>query len=474
MKKIKTPVILSLLSLVLALASYLFPFITIENYQPVSGLKLSASIYQRFEITKASQDTVENLLFRSDSLPLVLVFVMFVTAIAMMALYLRGQKVRFLNYSIAATVIGFILYGVQLRNSSSFVSDFFGMLTEYIKNEDGSLHFQVPSITGISTGLGARALAVLSLLAVIFILVAKYHQHEAQDKSGNMETPFSIAYRQFKRNRLAILGIFIISGFAAVCFYGPVFSNYSLLQTSIDIAKEKPSLAFPFGTDSAGRDILSRILFGGRISLEVGIITVLIEIVVGTVIGGIAGFYGGWVDNVLMRIDDIFLSLPFLPLVIIIGAVMMDMQVDPQKRIYFVMLILGLLFWPTLARLVRGQILSLREQEFMVAAKALGIKDRNRIFRHLVPNTLPNIIVTATLDVGNAILTESALSFLGLGVAMPFPSWGNIVNAVNDPNDFALRPWLWVPAGVCILLTVLGINLVGDGLRDAFDPKMKR
>ena len=211
-----------------------------------------------------------------------------------------------------------------------------------------------------------------------------------------------------------------------------------------------------------------------RISLEIGVVVVLIEIFIGTVVGGLAGYYGGWVDNLLMRVDDIFLSLPMLPVVIIIGAVMMDMKVEPSKRIYFVMLVLGLLFWPSLARLVRGQILSLREQEYMVAAEALGIRDRHRIFRHLVPNALPNIIVTATLDIGNAILMESALSFLGLGVAAPYPSWGNIINAVNDPNDFALRPWLWIPAGLCILCTVLAINLVGDGLRDAFDPKMKR
>ncbi len=474
MKKIKIPVIVSLLSLLFALASYFLPFISIENYKSVSGIKLLLTLYGRFEIQKASTDAMENLLFHSTSLPALLTFLVFIAAVIMMAFYLRKENVRFLNYSIIGTILGFILYGVQLGSSSSFVSDFFGMLTQYVREDDGSIHYTVPDIQGVTTGMGARLLVIFSLLALCAVLIAKYHQHEAVDRSGSLETPFSIAYRQFKRNKLAILGVFVISGFTVVCFYGPVFSHYALLETSIEIAKEKPSLAYPFGTDSAGRDILSRLLYGGRISLEVGVVTVLIEIVIGTVIGGIAGFYGGWVDNVLMRVDDIFLSLPFLPVVIIIGAVMMDLQVDPAKRIYFVMLILGLLFWPTLARLVRGQILSLREQEFMLAAKALGIKDRHRIFRHLIPNTLPNIIVTATLDVGTAILTESALSFLGLGVAMPFPSWGNIVNAVNDPNDFALRPWLWIPAGVCILLTVLAINLAGDGLRDAFDPKMKR
>lgn len=474
MKKIKVPVILSLSSLVLSLVCYFLPFINIENYKPISGLKLCLSVYQKFDIAKANSDAIENLVFKSTSLPILFTFLLFLTAAVLLVLYLRDQKVKFLNFSLAAVGIGFILYGIQLANTSSFVSDFFGMLTQFTKNDNGTYTYQVPDITGVTTGIGAKALVILSILALVFILMAKFQQHEAVDKSGNLQTPLGIAYKQFRRNKLAIFGLFVVAFFLLLCFFGPVFSNYALLQTDIDIAKEMPSLNFLFGTDSAGRDVLTRIMYGGRISLEVGVVTVAIELFVGTVIGGIAGFYGGWVDNALMRLDDIFLSLPFFPMVIIIGAVMMDLKVDPQSRIYFLMLVLGLTFWPSLARLVRGQILSLREQEFMVAANALGIRDRHRIFRHLVPNTLPNIIVTATLDVGNAILTESALSFLGLGVAMPFPSWGNIVNTVNDPNDFALRPWLWIPAGICILLTVLAFNLVGDGLRDAFDPKMKR
>lgn len=474
MKKVKIPALVSLLALALSLVCYFLPFLTVKDYRPVSGIQLSVMVFRRFAIVKADSNAMENLSIYSYSLPLLLAFAVLLFSAVAMALYLKNARPRWLNMSLGSTAVGFILFGVQLSNSNSMVSDFFGRLSQSTDGVGGQQVFQVPDIDDIYTGLGVRMLLVFSLLALVAVLVAKYYQYESVDKSANMQTPMGIAFRQFRRNKLAILGLAVLSVFFIACFYGPVFSNYALLQTDIDIAQQAPSLQFPFGTDKTGRDILTRILFGGRISLEIGVIVVLIEIFIGTVVGGLAGYYGGWIDNLLMRIDDIFLSLPMLPVVIIIGAVMMDMKVDPSKRIYFVMLILGLLFWPSLARLVRGQILSLREQEYMVAAEALGIRDRHRIFRHLVPNALPNIIVTATLDIGNAILTESALSFLGLGVAMPYPSWGNIINAVSDPNDFALRPWLWIPAGMCILCTVLAINLVGDGLRDAFDPKMKR
>nr|WP_242656551.1 oligopeptide ABC transporter permease [Ruminiclostridium hungatei] len=283
-----------------------------------------------------------------------------------------------------------------------------------------------------------------------------------------------MAMRQFVRNRLAIIGAAIIILLIILCFFGPVFSNYSLLKTNILTAKEGPGMEHLLGTDGSGRDILTRLMYGGRISLTVGFVVVVLEILIGAAIGGVAGYYGGRLDNMLMRVVDIFLSLPFLPVVIILGAVMSDLDVSPQRRIYFVMLIIGVLGWPMMARLVRGQILSLREQEYMLAAEALGIKDRHKIMRHLIPNVIPTIIVAATLAVGDAILSESALSFLGLGVAMPFPSWGNMVQAVRDTNDFMLRSWIWIPPGISIFITVLAVNFVGDGLRDAFDPKMKR
>lgn len=474
MKKMKSSAYVSLLTLVLSLGCFFLPFVTIKNYKPVSGFTLILFLYRRFDIAKANKDALENLTMYSYCLPLLIAFFVFLISAVFLVLFLRKNKTRWLNASLIATIAGFIFFGMQLNNSESYVSDFFGRLSQSTTGTGGKLVYQVPFIKEIYTGIGVRLLLVFSLIALVSVFFSKIIQRELVDRSANLQTPLSIAYRQFKRNKLALLGMLVLFITFIACFYGPVFCNYALLQTDIDIAKEPPTLQFIFGTDGVGRDIVTRILYGGRISLEIGVVVVLIEIFIGTVIGGIAGYYGGWIDNILMRLTDIFISLPMLPVVIIIGAVMMDMKVNPSIRIYFVMLILGLLFWPSLARLVRAQILSLREQEFMVAANALGIRDRHRIFRHLVPNALPNIIVTATLDVGNAILTESALSFLGLGVATPYPSWGNIINAVNDPNDFALRPWLWIPAGICILITVLAINLVGDGLRDAFDPKMKR
>jgi peptide/nickel transport system permease protein len=206
----------------------------------------------------------------------------------------------------------------------------------------------------------------------------------------------------------------------------------------------------------------------------VGLVATFISVMIGATLGALAGFYRKGVDTVIMRIADIFMALPTLPLLIILGAVLSDLKVDPSNRIYFLMLIIGVLSWTSLSRLVRGQILTLREQEFMQATEALGLRDRRKIFRHLLPNTIPTIIVTATLGVAGAIITESALSYLGIGVVPPTPSWGNMISAANNLIDFRKRPWIWVPPGMCILITVVAINLIGDGLRDALDPKMKK
>ncbi|WP_243112255.1 oligopeptide ABC transporter permease [Ethanoligenens harbinense] len=474
MNKKRLMVTVSLAGLILSLVSFFLPFITIANYRPVPGVSLIFGVFQRIQIPGANSDAMEKLSIYSYSLPALLTFILFALSIVFLALYLKQKRLFWLHAGMAGTIVGFLLYGVQLSNSNTLVSDFFGLLAQASQGSGSNVVYTIPDVENVCTGMGARLLVVFGLVAMFGVLLAKFFQHEEKSRTERLDTPLNIAYRQFKRNKLALLGMGVIIVLLMACFYGPVFSNFALLQTNIDIAKEQPGFPYLLGTDSVGRDVLTRILYGGRISMEVGFVTVLVEIVIGVLVGGVAGYYGKWVDNILMRILDIFLSLPLIPVVIIFGAVMMDLKVDPAKRIYVVMLVLGLFFWPSLGRLVRGQILSLREQEYMVAAEALGIRDSHRIFRHLVPNALPNIIVTATLDVGNAILTESMLSFLGLGVAMPYPSWGNIITAVQDPNDFAMRPWLWVPAGICILVTVLAINLMGDGLRDAFDPKMKR
>ena len=235
-----------------------------------------------------------------------------------------------------------------------------------------------------------------------------------------------------------------------------------------------PSAEHWLGTDRNGMDMLTRLMYGGRVSLYIGFVVVIIETVIGVILGGISGYCGGWVDNLIMRIVDVFYCIPSMPIIIILGAAMDAMRVDPQVRMLYLMLLLGFLGWAGIARLVRGQILSLREQEFMVAAEATGIRASRRIFKHLIPNVIPQLIVSMTMALGSTIITEATLSFLGLGVKFPFASWGNIINDVNDTFVLTNYWFIWIPAGICLLSTVLAFNLVGDGLRDAFDPKMKR
>ena len=235
-----------------------------------------------------------------------------------------------------------------------------------------------------------------------------------------------------------------------------------------------PSAKHWLGTDKYGMDMLTRLMYGGRVSLMIGFIVIIIETVLGVILGGIAGYFGGWVDNLIMRLVDIFYCIPSMPIILILGAAMDQQRVEPGKRLIYLMLILGILGWAGIARLIRGQILSLREQEFMTATEACGISVKSRIFKHLIPNVIPQLIVNCTMGLGSVIITEATLSFLGLGVKFPFASWGNIINDVNNTHVLTTYWFIWIPAGLLLLLTVLAFNLVGDGLRDAFDPKMKR
>ncbi len=235
-----------------------------------------------------------------------------------------------------------------------------------------------------------------------------------------------------------------------------------------------PSFTHPLGTDSNGMDVMTRLMYGGRISLMVGFVVVILETLIGIVLGGISGYFGGWIDTAIMRFVDLFNCIPFYPIVMMIGTVMDKMEIDPIKRIFILMAMLGLLGWTSIARVVRGQILSLREQDFMVATEATGIRISRKIFKHLVPNVMPLLIVQATMSLGGIIITEATLSFLGLGVKYPLASWGSIINAATDVHIMTNYWFIWIPAGLLIVLTVLGFNFVGDGLRDAFDPKMKR
>lgn len=236
-----------------------------------------------------------------------------------------------------------------------------------------------------------------------------------------------------------------------------------------------PSKEHPVGTDGDGMDVLARMMYGGRVSLLVCFVVVIIETVLGVILGGIAGYFGGWIDNVIMRAVDVFYCIPSMPILIITGALFDAQKLTPYVRMMWMMVILGILGWAGVARLVRGQILSLREQEFMVATEAVGLRTNRRIFKHLVPNVMPQLIVTSSSALGSIIITESTLSFLGLGVKHPLATWGTMINSVTGSSENMIRyTYIWIPVGLLICLTVIAFNFVGDGLRDAFDPKMKR
>lgn len=228
------------------------------------------------------------------------------------------------------------------------------------------------------------------------------------------------------------------------------------------------------GLDANAMDVLARIMYGGRISLMIGFIVVFIQIIIGSILGGISGYFGGAVDNVIMRIVDIFYCIPTLPILIILGSMFDAINLDNTLRVVYMMMILGFLGWPGIARLVRGQILSLREQDFMIAAEASGLTAKRKILKHLIPNVIPQLIVQATMGLGSVILTESTLSFLGLGVKYPMATWGQIINSVSSVNAMKMYTYIWIPVGMLICLAVIAFNFVGDGLRDAFDPKMNK
>lgn len=235
-----------------------------------------------------------------------------------------------------------------------------------------------------------------------------------------------------------------------------------------------PSAQHFLGTDSRGMDVFARLMYGGRISLTIGFVVVILETLLGVIMGGISGYFGGWVDNVIMRIVDILNCIPTLPLLLIASVVIDSWGVPGQSRIYYLMAILTIFGWSGTARMVRGQILYLREQEYIVACEVMGIPTWRRIFLHLVPNIMPQLIVSMTLGLGSIILYEATLSYLGLGIPAPYAAWGTMISSSTDPMTMSYYPFLWIPAGLLIVIAVLGFNFVGDGLRDAMDPKARK
>lgn len=270
--------------------------------------------------------------------------------------------------------------------------------------------------------------------------------------------------RRFLRHRLAVLGLLVLLVEALVVIFGPYVTPYTFDGQDFNlIGSPGPmTLSHWLGTDELGRDAATRLIFGGRVSLVVGLAGAVISTLLGTLVGALAGFYRGWVDTLLMRFTDIMLSIPTLPLVLLLSGLF---RPSPPLLVGIV----GALIWMGTARLVRSQFLALREREFVEAARALGASGPRLILRHILPNAVGPITVAATLAVGSAILLESALSFLGFGIQPPVPTWGNLLNAASPWLGQA--PWLAMAPGLCILFTVLAVNFVGDGLRDAVEPR---
>lgn len=271
--------------------------------------------------------------------------------------------------------------------------------------------------------------------------------------------------RRFVRYRPAIFGAIVLVLLIAAAVFAPSLAGHDPYYQDYAHLKTPPSAEHLLGTDGLGRDVWARLIYATRVSLSVGLVAVIIYTVIGTTLGAIAGYYGGTVDAIIMRLTDIVMSFPLLIIIITVVAL-----VGPSLA--NIMAVIGLLSWPSICRLVRGQFLSLREQEFIAAARCLGIPSGRMILRHLLPNCVGPITVSATFGIASSILTEASLSFLGLGVPPPEASWGQMLTDAQKLSILSGMPWLWVPPGVMIALTVLCVNFVGDGLRDALDPRM--
>ena len=288
-----------------------------------------------------------------------------------------------------------------------------------------------------------------------------------------------LAWRRFRRHKLALFGgvvliILFLYSFGGAFFFKESYANFNDTSISLDA----PSRQHPFGTDAIGRDILARTIYGGQISLLIGMTAVIVETVLGILVGALAGYYGGMVDNVLMRITEAMLNIPEIFLLIVMakffGGKIPDISFIGRKlsgSVVLIVLIIGGTAWMYLARIVRAEFLSLKERDFVLAARATGTRNSSIIFMHILPNCIAPIIVTATLGIANAILSEAYISFLGLGVQPPTATWGNMLDSANNYIESA--PWLWFYPGLLILLTVLSINFLGDGLRDALDPQSR-
>lgn len=280
-------------------------------------------------------------------------------------------------------------------------------------------------------------------------------------------TPRKLAWKKFRRNQAALAGLAVLTILVAISLLAPVLQTHDRDAFNLMNREMRPSREHLLGTDVIGRDVFTRTLHGGRVSLSVGLLASLIQLGIGVLLGSIAGYYGKLADALIMRLTDVVLAFPFLALALVVASILGPSPVNTALTI-------GLLAWTTSCRLVRGQFLLIRQSEYIEAAKALGIRELQIIRRHMLPNALAPILISATLTMSSAILVEASLSFLGLGVRPPLPSWGNMLEAARNMRVVGNMWWLWVPPGLMIILAVLSINFIGDGLRDALDPRLKK
>lgn len=275
-----------------------------------------------------------------------------------------------------------------------------------------------------------------------------------------------ISFRKFMKNRLAVAGIIVIALLVLMSAAAPLITDYSISRTDLMNISNSPDSSHILGTDELGRDVFARLLYGGRVSILVGIASMCVQVVIGVTMGAIAGYFGGITDKIIMRIIDIIMCFPFFVIAVSVAAV-----VGPGIK--NLIIIIGFLMWPNIARIVRAEILSIKENDYIMAAKDMGLSSFEIIKSHVLPNIMSPVLVASTLAIANGILTEASLSFLGIGVRLPEPSWGNMLIAAQNIGTLQREWWLWMPAGALIILMVLSINFVGDGLRDALDPRTK-
>ena len=297
------------------------------------------------------------------------------------------------------------------------------------------------------------------------------HAKEAQEpddfgRKVNVTSPTRQVIQRFSRHKLAMTGLVVFAVIALMAVFAPWVTRYDPNLIVLTDRSQPPSLEHWFGTDRTGRDVYSRVVYAGRVSILVGIVAVLISVIIAIMLGSMAGFFGGKVDMIIMRFTDVIMTFPPVVIFVTVAAI-------AGPGLQNTILVIGLLTWPVPCRLVRAKILSVRETEYVTAARAIGAPTRRIIAFHAMPNVIDVIVVYSTLGVAVAILLEAGLSFLGVGVQQPTSSWGNMLNVARNISVLESEPWLWIPPGIAVVLTVLAVNLIGDGLRDALDPRMK-